>query len=114
MPRLFFLFLLFRQDGLHHIAGLGDVREINLRGDGLRSTRRRPRSARGPVATLKTRPDLLGLVGFQRARVGLAGAQAELCQYVKNLPALDFHLACEIVNSNLTHPPLFNVRPNAP
>ena len=39
--------------------------------------------------------------------VGLACAQAEFRQYVKNLPALDFHLAREIVDTNLTHPPLF-------
>jgi hypothetical protein len=39
--------------------------------------------------------------------MGLASGQTELCQYVKNLPALDFHLAREIVDSNLTHPPLF-------
>jgi hypothetical protein len=41
--------------------------------------------------------------------VGLARGQAELCQYIKNLPALDFHLAREIVNTNLTHPPLFKL-----
>jgi hypothetical protein len=41
--------------------------------------------------------------------VGFAGAQAELRQYVKNLSALDFHLAREIVDSNLTHPPLFKM-----
>jgi hypothetical protein len=41
--------------------------------------------------------------------VGLAGSQAKLRQYVKNLPALDFHLAREIVDSNLTHPPLFRL-----
>jgi hypothetical protein len=41
--------------------------------------------------------------------VGLARGQAELCQYVKNLPALDFHLAREIVDTNLTHPPLFKL-----
>jgi hypothetical protein len=39
--------------------------------------------------------------------MGLACAQAELRQNVKNLPALDFHLAREIVDTNLTHPPLF-------
>jgi hypothetical protein len=43
--------------------------------------------------------------------VSFAGAQAKLRQYVKNLTALDFHLAREIVDSNLTHPPLFNVPP---
>jgi hypothetical protein len=39
----------------------------------------------------------------------LSRGQAELRQYVKNLPALDFHLAREIVDSNLTHPPLFKL-----
>jgi hypothetical protein len=41
--------------------------------------------------------------------VGLSGGQAELCQYVENLPALDFHLAREIIDTNLTHPPLFKM-----
>jgi hypothetical protein len=53
------------------------------------------------------RANLVGLIVFQRTGVGLAGGQTELCQYVKNLPALDFHLAREIVDTNLTHPPLF-------
>jgi hypothetical protein len=35
MARLFFLFLLFGQNGLHHIARLGDVRKVDLRGNGL-------------------------------------------------------------------------------
>src|ERR1039458_9658875 len=41
--------------------------------------------------------------------MGLAAGQAEFRQYVKNLPTLDFHLAREIVDSNLTHPPLFKI-----
>jgi hypothetical protein len=45
--------------------------------------------------------------------VGLAGSQAEFRQNIENLPALDFHLAREIVNTNLTHPPLFKVFSNA-
>jgi len=53
------------------------------------------------------RTDLVGLVLLDRAGVGLALAQAEFRQNVKNLPTLDFHLAREIVNSNLAHPPLF-------
>jgi hypothetical protein len=35
MARFFFRFLLLGQNGLHHIAGLGDVREVNLRGNRL-------------------------------------------------------------------------------
>jgi hypothetical protein len=41
--------------------------------------------------------------------MGLAAGQAEFRQYIKNLPALDFHLAREIVDTNLTHPPLFKM-----
>jgi hypothetical protein len=52
---------------------------------------------------------LVGLIALQGTGVGLARGQAELCQYVKNLPALDFHLAREIVDTNLTHPPLFKL-----
>jgi hypothetical protein len=102
--RLFF-FLLLGQDGLHHVAGFVDVRQINF---GLK-TLRSPR----PLAGACGRPAIMGtylfrLVLFNRARVSeLAVTQAEFRQYVKNLPALDFHLACEIVDSNLAHPPLF-------
>jgi hypothetical protein len=53
--------------------------------------------------------NLFRLVVLKRTGVGLAGGQAELRQYVKNLLTLDFHLACEIVDTNLTHPPLFDI-----
>jgi hypothetical protein len=56
------------------------------------------------------RANFVGLIFLQRTGVSLASAQAELCQYIKNLPALDFHLAREIVDTNLTHPPLFKIR----
>ena len=59
----------------------------------------------GPA--IKMNANLFRLVILQRTGVGLAAVQAELHQYVKNLTALDFHLAREIVDSNLTHPPLF-------
>jgi hypothetical protein len=108
VPRLFFLFVLLGQNGLHHIAGLGNVREIDFGGDALRGARRRSAPlASGPGAALKMRANLLSLKAFQRTGMGLACAQAELRQNVKNLPALDFHLAREIVDTNLTHPPLF-------
>jgi hypothetical protein len=55
------------------------------------------------------RANLCRLMLFKRAGVGFARSQAEFRQYVKNLPALDFHLAREIVDTNLTHPPLFKI-----
>src|ERR1035438_1845574 len=55
------------------------------------------------------RANLIGLVVFQRTGVGLAAGQADFRQYVKNLTALYFHLSREIVDTNLTHPPLFKL-----
>jgi hypothetical protein len=108
LPGFGFLFLLLGQDSLQHVAGLGDMREINFGRNGLRGARSLcARLARGPRATLKMSAYLVGLVVLQRTGVGFAGSQAQLRQYIKNLPALDFHLACEIVDTNLTHPPLF-------
>jgi hypothetical protein len=108
VPCRFFLFQLLRQNSLHHIPGLGDVREIDFGCDALWGARRRSAPlAAGPGAALEMRAYLLSLKAFQRTGMGLACAQAELRQNVKNLPALDFHLAREIVDTNLTHPPLF-------
>jgi hypothetical protein len=110
VPGYRFVFLFFGQNGLQHIAWLGDMREINLGRNALRGAGRlRTCLACGPCSALKMRAHLVGLVVLQRAGVGLAGGQAELCQYVENLTALDFHLARKIVNSNLTHPPLFKM-----
>ncbi len=51
----------------------------------------------------------LSLTGFNGARVSLAFGQAQGLQRVQNLLAFYFQFACQIVNSNLTHPPLFVV-----
>ena len=105
-----FLFLLLGQNGLHHVAGLRHVREIDFGSDGLGPARRYGAAmARRFRSALKLRANLFSLMLFYRAGVGLALAQAELSQHVKNLTALYFHLAREIVNSNLAHPPLFRM-----
>ena len=108
LPCLLLFFLFVGQNGLHHIAGLGNVREVDFRRDALRRARGRgpPMTARSAV---QMHANLLRLVILQRTGVGLAVGQAQFRQYVKNLPALDFHLACEIVDTNLTHPPLFKL-----
>jgi hypothetical protein len=104
------LFLFLGQNGLQYIAGLGYMREINFGRNALRGVGGLCAGAlRASRATLKMRAHLLCFVGLQRTGMGLAGGQAEFCQYVKNPPTLDFHLACEIVDSNLTHPPLFKI-----
>ena len=66
VARLFFFFLL-GQDGLHHIAGLGDVREVDLWDDGLTGEPdcRSGRMGRRFSILRKTRANLLRLVQFQ-------------------------------------------------
>ena len=109
LPRRIFLFLFFGQDGLHHVAGLGNVGEIDLGRNGLGSTRRAG-AGMAPLATvLKVRANFVSLMVFDRTRVSLALTQTEFPEHVKNLTALDFHLTREIVNSNLAHPPLFRM-----
>src|ERR1035438_6157069 len=108
--RLLLIFLLHGQNGLHHVAGLGDMREVDSWRYALRSARgRSSRVTARARSTLNVCTDLLCLVRLQRTGVSLAGAQTEFRQNVKNLPALDFHLAREIVDTNLAHPPLFRM-----
>jgi hypothetical protein len=66
LPGFGFLFLLLGLDGFQHVAGLGDMREINLRRNGLRGARsRRAYRARGTRSTRKMRANLLGLIFLQ-------------------------------------------------
>jgi hypothetical protein len=80
------------------------MRQVNLGRDALGAAGRGA-CATGAVSEL--RANFLGFVLLKRAGVGLARCQAEFRQHVKNLAALDFQLSREIVDSNLTHPPLF-------
>jgi hypothetical protein len=57
----------------------------------------------------KVRTNLLSLVKLQRAGVRLARRNADSWKNVENCPRLYFQLFREIVDTNLTHPPLFNV-----
>jgi hypothetical protein len=104
----FLVGLFLGQDRLGYVAGLVHMRQINF---GLNALRGAERSGvcRGAHAFAKMRADLFSLMLFNRARVSLALAQPQFRQDIKNLPALDFHLACEIVDSNLAHPPLFRI-----
>jgi hypothetical protein len=105
-----FIFLLLGQDSLQHVAGLGDMREINLRRNGLRSARGWCACrARGPRATLKMSANLVGLMVLQRTGVGFHSVHAQFRKNVDNRARLNFQLAREIVDTNLTHPPLFKI-----
>jgi len=108
-PGCFLLFLLLGQDGFHHIAGLVNVGEIDFGLNALGRTRRGAAATGRSAALVELRANSVGFVHLNGTGVGLALAQAELHQYVKNLTALDFQLSREIVDSNLAHPPLFKI-----
>ncbi len=111
--RLFFLFLLLGQDSLHHIAGFGDVRQIDLGSHaGCAVARKRlPRRPCRPRPIGKMRANLVRLIAFKRAGVRLAAGNTQFRKNVENRPRLHFQLFREIVNTNLAHPPLFNSVP---
>ena len=115
--RLFFFFLLLGQNGLQHIAGLGDVRQIDLGNDGGRAVAARSGGAMRCRARVlrKMRANLIRLVAFERTGVRFARRNAELLKNVENRARLYFQLFREIVDTYLAHPPLFNsVPPNRP
>ena len=73
LPRLGFLFLLFGQNGLQHVARLGDMRQVNFGRNALLGTRcLRACLACGARAALKMRANLVGLIVLQRTGVGFA------------------------------------------
>ena len=104
-----FLFLLFRENCLQRIARLGDVGQVNLGLYPLRRTRSQVRAGARTGPPLEMPAHFFSFVILNRAGVGLAFGQTELPQNIENLLALDFHLAREIVDSNLAHPPLFRI-----
>jgi hypothetical protein len=110
-PRRQFFFLLLGLDRLQHIAGLGDVGQVDLGLRGLLCPRLRARRVAGRLAgpVAKMRAHAVGLVPFKRTGVRLRLGHAEFRKNVQDRAWLDFQLACEIVDSYLAHPPLFGV-----
>lgn len=99
---LFFLLL----DGLQHVPGFGDVRQVDL-GPDLLLPSGLGRSGRGLCsAALEVRAHTFGLIGLQGAGMRLFLGHADFRQRIQNRLALYFQLARQIVNSNFTHPPL--------
>jgi hypothetical protein len=94
-------------DGLKHIAGLRDSREINLRLDliGSRSagTRLLGRCSGAISLTLEVPPYLFGRIWLNGARVALLVSYADRRQEVENRFALYFQLSGQIVNANFVH-----------
>lgn len=107
VARFIFLFLFLGQDCLQHIAGLGDVRQIDFGHNASRALAARCAACRGPGPACKVRANSIRLVSLERAGVRFAALNAQLRKNVENRARLDFQFFREIVNTNLAHPPLF-------
>ena len=100
-------------DRLQHVAGLGNVGEVELRLDvlGARPSGARVLCRRCFAMSGKVLPHLLRFVRFDGTGVGLLFSDANGGKQVEDFLALDFQLPGQIVDSNLRlHPPF--VSPN--
>jgi hypothetical protein len=98
--------MLLFEDRLKCVAGLRNVREVELRlqlflavtfGSSLRL---RPIS----TALTEVRFHLLRFINADGTGMSFLFCDADLREHVKNRPALDLELSRQIVNSNLIHP----------
>jgi len=94
-----------------HIPRFRDVREINLGLDAIRfwaTLARRFRRSRTLSGGAEVRANFVGFMVFQRTGMRLLLSDANFRQHIENGFAFYFQLPGQIVNSNLTHPPLFS------
>ena len=100
---------MFADDGFQHISGLRDVRQVDL---GLDPVGINTVGARGLCCTVglagspEMCTDLLGFVVLKRTGMRLLLRDSGFNQHVENRFAFNFQLPGQVVDSNLTHPPL--------
>jgi hypothetical protein len=100
--------LLLGQDCLQNISRFGNVREVNLWlyaiGIGTRGTAGFRTLA--VARALQNCADFVRFKVFKRTGMRFLLGDANFGQHIENGFAFYFQLSCQIVNSNLTHPPL--------
>jgi hypothetical protein len=92
------LCLLALEDSLERVAGLGDMREIELR----LGLNRGSGSAAAAAAAAEVGTYPVGLIGVDGTGVGLS-RDAEGFERIQNRPALDFQFSCKIVDTDFGH-----------
>ncbi len=96
-------------NGVQHIAGLGDVRQVYLGPDFVFRVRGLGALGLATLHSLLLRLEmgahLFRLIRFQRTRVRFLLGNPDGRKYVQDRFALDFQLPGQIVDSNLAHPP---------
>jgi len=102
--------LLLPNNRLQHVSRFRDVRKINLGPDlvwlGVTTARGRLRRCLRLARAAEVNPNFFRFVLFERAGMGFLLSDTDFGQHIENRFALDFQLPSQIVNSNLTHPPL--------
>jgi hypothetical protein len=95
-------------DQFPHIAGLGDVRQVNLGFEllGL-SWRSEAAAAAGFCMLRKVLLDPLCFIHFNGTGVRLLFRYTDLDKNVENRLALHLEFSCQIIDSNLLHAALF-------
>ncbi len=102
------LSVLALEDRAHRVAGLGDVRQVELR-LGFRCGTGRSHAA---AIAAEVSAHAVCLVFIDGAGMRLAG-DADGLERIENRPALYFQFACQIVDSNFVHPSLLSSVPHA-
>jgi hypothetical protein len=101
-------------DGGEHVTWPGDMRKIDLGLDLVSRWAAGTCSLGGRMAFRRRATQfctyLLRLVFFQRTGMGLLLADPDFRKYIENGFTFDFQLPCQIVDSNLTHPPFLLLR----
>ena len=101
--------LLLIKNGLQHVSRLGDMRQVNFGFDfvraSMRSTSRLRRVMPVPRA-FEVHTNFFRFVLFERTGMCLLLGDTNFGQYIENSFAFDFQFPSQIVDSNLTHPPL--------
>jgi hypothetical protein len=95
-------------DKLQHISRFGDMRQINLGLDAFFGASR-PRGFRCGLPfggrCLEMGAYFLSLMVLERTGMSLLLGHADNRQHIEYGFAFDFQFPCQIVDSNLTHPP---------
>ena len=101
--------LLLADDRFQHISRLGDMGKINLGLYSVRFSSSRTGRLCGGVtlaSSMEMGADLLGLMFLERAGVRFLFRNANFFQNIEDRLTFDFQFSGQVVNSNLTHPPL--------
>jgi hypothetical protein len=100
--------LLFADDGPESVTGLGNIGKVDLGLDFIAVGACRPGRPAGTLrraGNAKTGTDFICFVVFERTGMALFLGDSDFGKHVENGLTFDFQLSCQIVDSNLAHPP---------